>query len=127
MKQTESAVRMLISAYKAVLTNCYIKENLLGGGKRLVKGAALSSFLTAVLAGVSQSAIADDSEFIDNIAAEQIENIKNSSETKTSDINSVTETIDLNPTIIASKNVLFLKIFFQGNLTIVTLEMVINN
>ena len=55
MKQTESAVRMLISAYKAVLTNCYIKENLLGGGKRLVKGAALSSFLTAVLAGVSSS------------------------------------------------------------------------
>lgn len=33
MKQTESAVRMLISAYKAVLTNCYIKENLLRGVK----------------------------------------------------------------------------------------------
>ena len=58
MKQTESAVRMLISAYKAVLTNCYIKENLLGGGKRLVKGAALSSFLTAVLAGISSPSFA---------------------------------------------------------------------
>ena len=36
MKQTESAVRMLISAYKAVLTNCYIKENLLGGGETVL-------------------------------------------------------------------------------------------
>ena len=32
MKQTESAMRMLINAYKAVLSNCYIKENLAGGG-----------------------------------------------------------------------------------------------
>ena len=33
MKQTESAMRMLINAYKAVLSNCYIKESLMGGGK----------------------------------------------------------------------------------------------
>ncbi len=32
MKQTESAIRMLINAYKAVLSNCYIKENIVGGG-----------------------------------------------------------------------------------------------
>lgn len=32
MKQTESAMRMLINAYKAVLSNCYIKENIAGGG-----------------------------------------------------------------------------------------------
>lgn len=66
MKQTESAVRMLISAYKAVLTNCYIKENLLGRGKRLVKGAALSSFLTAVLAGISSPSFARDLDPINN-------------------------------------------------------------
>ena len=78
MKQTESAVRMLISAYKAVLTNCYIKENLLGGGKRLVKGAALSSFLTAVLAGVSQSAVANDTELgtIEDTVIKQISDIQ---------------------------------------------------
>ena len=31
MRQTESAMRMLVSAYKAVLSNCYLKENLMGG------------------------------------------------------------------------------------------------
>ena len=30
MRQTDSAMRMLISAYKAVLANCYIKETLAG-------------------------------------------------------------------------------------------------
>ena len=53
MRQTDSAMRMLIAEYRAVLTNSYIKENLMGGVKRFCKGAALSSFLTAVLAGVS--------------------------------------------------------------------------
>ena len=33
MRQTESAMRMLIAEYRAVLTNSYIKENLMGGGK----------------------------------------------------------------------------------------------
>ena len=33
MKQTESAMRMLINAYISVLSNCYIKEHLAGGGK----------------------------------------------------------------------------------------------
>ena len=32
MRQTESALRMLTTAYKAVLTNCYVTENLAGGG-----------------------------------------------------------------------------------------------
>ena len=31
MRQTESAMRMLVSAYKAVLSNCYLKENRMGG------------------------------------------------------------------------------------------------
>ena len=58
MRQTDSAMRMLISAYKAVLANCYIKETLAGRVKRFCKGVALSSFLTAVLAVSSQSAVA---------------------------------------------------------------------
>ena len=58
MRQTDSAMRMLISAYKAVLANCYIKETLAGGVKRFYKGVALSSFLTAVLAGVSTPSFA---------------------------------------------------------------------
>ncbi len=33
MRQTDSAMRMLVNAYKAVLTNSYIKENRLGGVK----------------------------------------------------------------------------------------------
>ena len=33
MKQTRSAINMLISAYKAVLANCYGNEVLAGGGK----------------------------------------------------------------------------------------------
>ena len=36
MRQTESALRMLTTAYKAVLTNCYVIENLAGGGKALL-------------------------------------------------------------------------------------------
>ena len=36
MRQTDSTMRMLISAYKAVLANCYIKETLAGGGKALL-------------------------------------------------------------------------------------------
>lgn len=32
MKQTRSAINMLISAYKAVLLNSRIKEFLVGGG-----------------------------------------------------------------------------------------------
>lgn len=36
MRQTESAMRMLVNAYKAVLSNCYVKENLAGGGKALL-------------------------------------------------------------------------------------------
>ncbi len=36
MRQTESAMRMLVNAYKAVLSNCYLKENLMGGGKALL-------------------------------------------------------------------------------------------
>ena len=31
IRQTDSAMHMLVSAYKSVLTNCYIKENLTGG------------------------------------------------------------------------------------------------
>ncbi|WP_303961310.1 autotransporter outer membrane beta-barrel domain-containing protein [Succinatimonas hippei] len=60
MRQTDSAMRMLISAYKAVLANCYIKETLVGGVKRFCKGVALSSFLTTVLAGISTSSFATD-------------------------------------------------------------------
>ncbi len=55
MRQTESAMRMLICAYRAVLSNCFNKEFLRGGVKRLAKGAALGTFLTAVLAGFSSS------------------------------------------------------------------------
>lgn len=34
MRQTESAMRMLVNAYKAVLSNCHIKEIMaMGGGK----------------------------------------------------------------------------------------------
>ena len=36
MRQTDSAMRMLIAEYRAVLTNSYIKENLRGGGKALL-------------------------------------------------------------------------------------------
>lgn len=36
MRQTESAMRMLVNAYKAVLSNCYLKENFMGGGKALL-------------------------------------------------------------------------------------------
>ena len=32
MRQTESAMRMLVNAYKTVLSNCYVKENRMGGG-----------------------------------------------------------------------------------------------
>lgn len=32
MRQTNSAINMLIHAYKAILSNCYIKEKLAGGG-----------------------------------------------------------------------------------------------
>lgn len=35
MRQTESAMRMLINAYKAVLTNCFNKEFVAGGGKTI--------------------------------------------------------------------------------------------
>ena len=87
MKQTESAVRMLISAYKAVLTNCYIKENLLGGGKRLVKGAALSSFLTAVLAGVSSPSFAAQS--LDPITNDNCDQFNESSPAYEDDVNIV--------------------------------------
>ena len=62
MRQTDSAMRMLISAYKAVLAKCYIKETLAGGVKRFCKGVALSSFLTAVLAGVSFPSFASSYE-----------------------------------------------------------------
>ena len=60
MRQTESAMRMLVNAYKAVLSNCYVKENLAGGIKHFCKGVALSSFLTAVLAGISFPSFASD-------------------------------------------------------------------
>lgn len=33
MRQTDSAIHMLVNAYKAVLNNCYVKETLAGGGK----------------------------------------------------------------------------------------------
>ena len=59
MRQTESAMRMLINAYKAVLTNCFNKEFVAGGAKRFVKGIALGSFLTAVLAGFSINSYAE--------------------------------------------------------------------
>ncbi len=37
MRQTNSALRMLAAAYKAVLTNCHIKEIMsMGGGKALL-------------------------------------------------------------------------------------------
>ena len=35
MKQTRSAINMLISAYKSILTNCYSKELVMGGGKAI--------------------------------------------------------------------------------------------
>ena len=60
MKLTHSAMTMLLRAYKAILSNCYVKENLTGGVKQFCKGVALSSFLTAVLAGVSTSSFAAD-------------------------------------------------------------------
>ena len=50
MRQTESAMRMLICAYRAVLSNCFNKEFLRGGVKRLAKGAALGAFLTSFFA-----------------------------------------------------------------------------
>lgn len=50
MRQTESAMRMLICAYRAVLSNCFNKEFLRGGVKRLAKSAALGSFLTSFFA-----------------------------------------------------------------------------
>ena len=67
MRQTDSAMRMLISAYKAVLAKCYIKETLAGGVKRFCKGVALSSFLTTALV-FSFSSLAEnlDSVYIDN-------------------------------------------------------------
>ncbi len=67
MRQTDSAMRMLIAEYRAVLTNSYIKENLRGGVKRFCKGVALSSFLTAVLV-FSLPSLAEnlDSVYIDN-------------------------------------------------------------
>lgn len=59
MRQTESAMRMLICAYRAVLSNCFNKEFVSGGAKRLVKGVALGSFLTSFLAISSNISYAD--------------------------------------------------------------------
>lgn len=36
MKLTHSAMTMLLRAYKAILSNCYVKENLTGGGKAIL-------------------------------------------------------------------------------------------
>ncbi len=89
MRQTNSAINMLVHAYKAILSNCYIKEKLLGGGKSVFKSLVGVMFLGSALLG---SAFASDfnnsqeSLYTDDVILEETENFNNSGEIKNTNI-----------------------------------------
>ncbi|WP_295484136.1 autotransporter outer membrane beta-barrel domain-containing protein [uncultured Succinatimonas sp.] len=63
MRQTNNAINMLIHAYKAILSNCYINKKLrAGGGKLVFKSLAGALVLGAVLSGSSFAQTISNSE-----------------------------------------------------------------
>ncbi|WP_303962980.1 autotransporter outer membrane beta-barrel domain-containing protein [Succinatimonas hippei] len=72
------------------------KRKLVGGGKRLVKGAALSSFLTAVLAGASSPSFAEPLNISESIKDDDYNGTYESVSITTGDSESAVELTDDN-------------------------------
>ena len=139
MRQTESALRMLTTAYKAVLTNCYVTENLAGGVKHFCKSVALSALLASALISYPTLSLAEDRFYDDGqenlniIPEDNIDNVTiNVSENGTKSGIWITGDININNKLTIN-NIIQNEIngkgisAYQGHVTISAKEIEINS